>query len=79
MKRILINYLFALFLVFPVSAQYVHDNLGNQYQKRTIEMGDDYEGRVICTLVRKPLAEPVRQYPVYSWVQRLFLSIGTGR
>jgi hypothetical protein len=45
MKRILINYLFALFWVFPASAQYVHDNLGNQYQKRTIEMGDDYEGR----------------------------------
>ena len=65
MKRILINYLFALFLVFPVSAQYVHDNLGNQYQKRTIEMGDDYEGRVICTLVRKPLAEPVRQAVLY--------------
>ncbi|MDH6357673.1 alpha/beta hydrolase [Parabacteroides sp. PF5-9] len=36
-------------------AQYVADVLGEGYFSRTIRMADDYDGEVICTLIRKPL------------------------
>lgn len=47
-----------LFISTAASAQYVSDLLGGGYQKRTLEMGTDYEGRVICTLVRKSAPVP---------------------
>ncbi len=36
-------------------AQYTPDLLGNGYQARTFQMPNDYEGKVVCTLVRKAL------------------------
>lgn len=53
MKHLL--FLLFLSLFVPVSAQYSPDLLGNGYEARTFQMPDDYEGRVVCTLVRKTL------------------------
>lgn len=42
------------FLLFPAAnAQYRPDTLGNGYFSRTIEQPDDYEGKVVCTLIKK--------------------------
>ena len=51
--------------LFTTQAQYVHDILGGAYQKRTIEMGNDDEGRVICTLVRQLPQPGCRQAILY--------------
>jgi alpha-beta hydrolase superfamily lysophospholipase len=32
---------------------YKPDTLGNNYQSRTFEMADDYEGKTVCTLIKK--------------------------
>lgn len=45
---------FCLFFAGMVSAQYVPDVLGDGYMQRTFRMPDDYEGEVVCTLVKKP-------------------------
>ena len=38
---------------FPIlHAQYVPDELGKQFVKRTIVMPNDYEGKVVCTLIK---------------------------
>ncbi len=45
-----------LFLVFSFTlgkAQYLPDKLGDRYLFRTIHMPDDYDGKVVCTLVKK--------------------------
>lgn len=47
-----------LFLIWSLlcfgimQAQYVPDELGKAFEKRTIIMPDDYEGKVVCTLIR---------------------------
>ena len=35
------------------NAQYSPDILGNGFQSKTIQMPKDYEGDVVCTLIRK--------------------------
>lgn len=45
---------FLFLLVCTLHAQYVPDVLGGDYLSRTIRMPDDYEGKVVCTLVKKP-------------------------
>lgn len=51
---------FSLFLFFLcacsclIRAQYVPDYLGDDYEHRTFQMPDDYSGKVVCTLTRKP-------------------------
>ena len=42
-----------LISVCPVSAQYQQDILGQRYESRTIVMPDDYDGKVVCTLIRQ--------------------------
>lgn len=56
-----------LWLTFALRlwAQYVPDVLGGDYERRTFRMPDDYEGKVVCTLVRKPLMPDVRQAVLY--------------
>lgn len=65
MNRLFICGVVAFLLVFTANAQYVHDILGDNYQKRTIEMGEDYEGRIICTLIRKLSEVPTQQAVLY--------------
>ncbi|MCQ5183121.1 lysophospholipase, partial [Parabacteroides distasonis] len=50
---------------FAVYAQYVPDILGNGYLRRTFQMPDDYEGKVVCTLVKKPQLDSVKQAILY--------------
>lgn len=60
-------YLTSLILLFAIciNAQYVPDVLGEGYQHRTFDMPDDYEGKVVCTLVRKPLLPDTKQAMLY--------------
>lgn len=60
--QILLSFLTTLFFA---SAQYVPDILGEGYLRRTFEMPDDYEGKVVCTLVKKPQMEHVKQAILY--------------
>ncbi len=65
MRRFYWISLLAWLCLFTTQAQYVHDILGGAYQKRTIEMGNDDEGRVICTLVRRSPHEGCSQAILY--------------
>lgn len=53
------------FLLGSLSAQYVPDILGDGYLCRTFRMPDDYEGKVVCTLVKKPQLDSVKQAVLY--------------
>lgn len=64
MRRFLLTSLI-FFLAISIYAQYVPDVLGDGYQRRTFEMPDDYEGKVVCTLVRKPLLPDTKQAVLY--------------
>jgi len=46
-------------------AQYVPDELGVSFQKRTIKMPDDYEGKVVCTLIKKQNSKPTERAILY--------------
>ena len=45
--------------------QYIPDVLGDGYLRRTFQMPDDYEGKVVCTLVKKPQLPDVKQAVLY--------------
>ena len=57
--------LLALLLPSGARAQYTPDTLGAGYERRTFRMADDYEGEVVCTLVRKRAADSTRQAILY--------------
>lgn len=63
-RRIALIYLFCL-LISSIYAQYVPDVLGGDYVHRTFQMPDDYEGEVVCTLVKKPQLPDVKQAILY--------------
>ena len=55
-----------VFLCAPLArGQYVRDILGSGYEKYTIEMPEDEEGDVVCTLVRKQHPEQPKQAVLY--------------
>lgn len=56
MKQTVILFLLYFVLAPTVHAQYVPDILSG-YEQKTIHMQPDYEGEVVCTLVRKPPVE----------------------
>lgn len=62
--KITLILLFSL-LLGSLSAQYVPDILGDGYLCRTFRMPDDYEGKVVCTLVKKPQLDSVKQAVLY--------------
>ena len=64
MRKFFAICLFCL-LVSGMYAQYVPDVLGDDYLRRTIRMPDDYEGKVVCTLVKKPQLPDTRQAVLY--------------
>ncbi len=58
---------------------YVPDILGTGYEQLTLSFPDDYEGKVVATLVRKKAAQSTQKSrAVYSWFFRLFLSNRNG-
>ncbi|MDD2797765.1 MAG: alpha/beta hydrolase [Bacteroidales bacterium] len=52
MKKYSLLFLF-LISFFVGKAQYMPDELGKSFVKQTIVMPDDYEGKVVCTLVKQ--------------------------
>lgn len=60
-------YFTSLFILLAINlyAQYVPDVLGDGYLRRTFQMPDDYEGKVVCTLVKKPQLPDVKQAVLY--------------
>lgn len=62
------KYLLTLLACFFISftyAQYIPDVLGDDYLCRTIQMPDDYEGKVICSLIKKPQLPNTKQAILY--------------
>ena len=56
--------------ISTIYAQYVPDILGDNYLRRTIQMPDDYEGKVVCTLVKKPQLPEAKQAILYRSEER---------
>ena len=54
-----------IFLFLNSFAQYREDELGYGLVCRTIEMPDDYEGKVICTLIKRECSEPSQKAVLY--------------
>lgn len=63
--RKLILLIFGSLALFSTFAQYVPDVLGGDYVNRTFRMPDDYEGEVVCTLIKKPPLPGRRQAVLY--------------
>lgn len=63
-RKILFSLLLCL-LISGIQAQYIPDILGDNYLRRTFQMPDDYEGKVVCTLVKKPELPGVKQAILY--------------
>lgn len=61
MARKLYFTILLLLFVSIMYAQYIPDVLGDNYLRRTIQMPDDYEGKVVCTLVKKPQLPETKQ------------------
>ena len=53
------------FLSLSSFAQYREDELGNGLVCRTIEMPDDYEGKVVCTLIKRESTEESQKAVLY--------------
>ena len=54
-----------LLIFFKGNAQYTPDVLGGDYVSRTFQMADDYTGKVVCTLIKKPEMKAVKQAILY--------------
>ena len=46
---------------------YVPDILGTGYEQLTLSFPDDYEGKVVATLVRKSRSIYSKSRTIYSW------------
>ena len=56
-----------LFAAQAANAQYQPDKYCKGYLSKTIEQKDDYEGRVVCTVVKKPNMAGVKRAIVYVY------------
>lgn len=65
MTRKLCDTILSLLFAAVLHAQYSPDILGDGYLCRTVQMPDDYEGKVVCTLVKKPQLPETRQAVLY--------------
>ncbi|MCC6412668.1 MAG: alpha/beta hydrolase [Saprospiraceae bacterium] len=52
---LLFAWLICLYATSHAQPSYQPDDLGDGFEKATLQMPDDYEGKVTCTLVRKPI------------------------
>ena len=68
MKWLFMKWLFTLLLLAilqPIWPQYQPDILGDNYLQRTFRMADDYEGEVVCTLVKRATGPATRDAILY--------------
>jgi alpha-beta hydrolase superfamily lysophospholipase len=65
MKTLILIAISILFLNENLQAQYIADELGEGYEKRTIKMPADEEGEVICTIIRKKSNTPSTKAVLY--------------
>lgn len=73
MARKLYFTILLLLFVSIMYAQYIPDVLGDNYLRRTIQMPDDYEGKVVCTLVKnRSCRRPNRQSCIYMATTTIF-------
>jgi len=49
----------------PLTGSYIKDILGADYEQMTIPHDDDYEGKVVSTLIRKKAANPTKKAMLY--------------
>lgn len=64
LRKGLFTFLVCFFISF-IHAQYIPDILGDDYLCRTIQMPDDYEGKVVCSLIKKPQLPNTKQAILY--------------
>jgi alpha-beta hydrolase superfamily lysophospholipase len=64
-SRSIILLIIILFINISVKAQYKEDYLKNGYEYRQIQMPNDYEGKVISTLVRKKSNQETKKAILY--------------
>ncbi len=65
MRKYLLTYAFWGSLILGIHAQYTPDTLGNDYMSRTLQMPADYDGDVVCTIIKKPALPEVKQAVLY--------------
>ena len=65
MRRKLFFAIFLISLTTGIYAQYSPDVLGEGFLQRKIQMPDDYEGKVVCTLIKKTLPTNAQQAVLY--------------
>lgn len=65
MRKSLLVYGLCLLWATGIQAQYMPDTLGNGYVSRTLQMPADYEGEVVCTLIKKPALPQTKQAILY--------------
>lgn len=65
MKHLFLIVISLLFINVSVSAQYIADVLGADYEQRVIQMPADEEGEVICTIIRKKANAPSTKAVLY--------------
>ena len=58
-------FVMSAFFSINANAQYEEDILGDGYLSRTIEQPDDYDGKVVCTVIKKPTMPNVKKAIVY--------------
>lgn len=64
-RRIVFTALCSFIVIVVNAQQYVPDVLGSGYQFHTIQMPDDYEGKVVCTLIKKEASPETNQAVLY--------------
>ena len=71
MKQSIFLFLFFVLSVVCVKAQYSMDVLGGRFEMQTLNMPDDYDGKVITTIIRREARVPTHKAILY--VQRFVL------
>ncbi len=64
-KKALLFSIFIFLFLTTSRAQYTTDALGEGYEKQTINMPADKEGKVVCTIVRKKSTSPTTKAVLY--------------
>lgn len=65
MKRNIFLFLFFVLSVVCVKAQYSMDVLGGRFEMQTLNMPDDYDGKVITTVIRREARVPTHKALLY--------------
>lgn len=57
--------LISVFFSINANAQYQNDAMGNGYVSRTVDQPADYDGKVVCTVIKKPTLDNVKKAIIY--------------